>query len=151
MARTTSSVIIGALLVASLAACTTNDSSPTPPPTAAATTSSASTQKPVEVTAYSPPGEKVIGSLDNQTASNSAGVFDTRSKFINVYLTCAGPGNIFIKVSGIGRFELPCLEGDIVPSKNQFEVSSVKSYELSVESAKDQKWAISITETETSL
>lgn len=151
MVRTTSSVMIGSLLVASLAACTPNNSSPKPPPTAVATTSAASTQTPMEVTAYSPPGEKVIASLDNQTASNSAGAFDTRSKFINVYLTCAGPGNIFIKVSGIGRFELPCLEGDVVPSTNQFEVSNIKSYELGVESANNQKWAISITETEKSL
>lgn len=150
MARTTTSVIVGALLVGALAGCTPNDSSPTPPPTSV-TSTTANTQKPMEITAYSPPGEKVIASLDNQTASNSAGAFDARSKFINVYLTCAGPGNVFIKVSGIGRFELPCLEDDVVPSTNQFEVSSIKSYEVSVESKNNQKWALSISETETSL
>lgn len=152
MARTTASVIVGAFLVVALAGCTPNLSSPTPSPTRTETTSpTTSAQEPSEVTSYSPPGEKVIASLNNQTSSNTAGSFETGSKFINVYLTCAGPGNIFIKVSGIGRFELPCLEGDVVPSKNQFEVSSVKSYELSVESTENQKWALSMTETESSL
>ena len=89
--------------------------------------------------------------MDNQSTSNTVGSFPTRSKFINVYLTCAGPGTILIKISGVGEYELPCLEGDVLPSSNQFEVSTVESYVLSIDSSVNQTWAVSMTETETSL
>lgn len=122
---------------------------PLPPGTATATVSPSSTPpesvtSPTTVNHHVPSGEKVVGSLDNQTATMSLGQFSVESKFIKVYLTCFGPGEVLINVDGVGKFPLPCNQNDVVPSENQFEVSHLKSYSVGIESAVGQRWAATL-------
>ena len=122
---------------------------PLPPDTDPATTGSLTTPtdsvaSPSIVNHHVPSGEKVIGSLDNQTATARLGQFRVESKFIKVYLTCFGPGEVLISVDGVGKFPLPCNQSDIVPSENQFQVSDLKSYSVAIESAAGQRWAATL-------
>lgn len=139
----------GVVLVAiTLTGCTyaTDDDKPSsaPPALTSTPTLTPSFSAPESIDHYVPEGEKVIGSIDEQTGSATLGVYPVESKIVKVYLTCFGTGTIRIDSPEIGSFPIPCIPDDVVPSVNEFQIDHLKKYTVGVTSEPGQRWAATV-------
>lgn len=142
-------VALGIGLVVALAGCTytDNDTPSGTPSLPSITMSPAATptfSAPKSIEHYTPPGEDVVGSIDEQTGSATLGPFHVKSKFVKVYLTCLGQGNIVINPDGIGTFPLPCTPDAVAPSVNEFQVNHLEKFKININAEPGQRWAATV-------
>jgi len=108
--------------------------------------SSSSTARPPAILShYTPQGARVQAYLDNQTTSASFGEAPVQSKFITVYISCIGTGELAMSIPelpNVKNMKLPCRLG---PIYTQFQVVKLKSYTVSIASSKAQRWSGTIT------
>lgn len=96
------------------------------------------------VTHHVPSEGEILASLDNKTGTAGVLGVPVTKKHLKVWVVCSGPATYFIDIKGLGRFELPCDQGENAASENQFELTRQGAYDISVESKPGQRWAMTV-------